>query len=175
MTVTVDRLIDVSGDGSAWRCFWSSDGADPLYRIYRNGRFVRATVENSAVFTTRPGTWEVIEVVDDLQTPRRAAQLEAIITVAAAAGAAGYRIEELVDSVWSPLLTVDDDGSSEYSVTTPPLLGVQTYQFRVVPYDAAGNDGSPTAVTFEIKRHPDPPEVDYAFDDVTKTVTLTAL
>lgn len=172
MAVTIDSVIRVGRH--SWRVGWSSDPAGAVFRVFRNGRALGVTRATSMVFTSRPGSWPVIEVLDSADAPRRTAEPEAIVQWEAVAGAAGYRVEQLIDAVWVGLTTVDDDGSATYRVTTNPLEDATEYQFRVIPLGADGNEGTPAAITVEAVRHPDPPHVGYAFDDSMKTVTIEA-
>lgn len=86
-----------------------------------------------------------------------------------------YRVEQNKDAGgWTSLGTVQDDGSWYYSFTTARLADLSSYQFRVVPVDEAGNDG--TAITWSadtIVRRPDAVDFDVTFNSPATTVTFS--
>ena len=56
---------------------------------------------------------------------------------------------------------------------TRVLADGETAQYRVVPVNEAGIDGSPRTFTVTMVRRPDPPDVDYTWDAETARVTLS--
>ena len=114
-------------------------------------------------------------VVRDTAANGTEVELPACLFVQVDADGLITRIEEYVDSEWAFLRSVPDDGSAQFSVTTDPIDDDTERQFRVRPFDAGGNDGTAITVSVTLARHPDPPNVTYAFDDGTKTVTITAV
>jgi len=62
-----------------------------------------------------------------------------------------------------------------YRTTTPRLDDLTDYEWRVVPMDAAGNDGAVVAKeTVRVVRRPDPPMFTATYSAATTRVTLAA-
>jgi len=88
-----------------------------------------------------------------------------------------YRVEQDQDGGgWSTVATVAAVADQwEYQVLSDRLEDLAQYTWRVVPIDAAGNDGTPIAAGEEkIVRTPDAPNFAIAFDDGTTKVTFSA-
>jgi hypothetical protein len=56
--------------------------------------------------------------------------------------------------------------------TTPALADEAVAQWRVTPYDAAGNAGTPTVSSALIVRYPDVPTVEYSYAAAGRLVTI---
>jgi hypothetical protein len=92
-----------------------------------------------------------------------------------ASDAAYYRIEQYVGAAWVAVATVAASTDPWQSYATVALADETSHQFRVIPIDAAGNDGTATAFTKLLVRYPEIPDVDFAYDGaVAGTVTITA-
>lgn len=89
------------------------------------------------------------------------------------AGAASYRIDEFVGSDWVAQFTVQDRGEGAFTYLTHWLNDATTYQFRVMPIGADGNDGTALEFEFDFVRHPDVPNVTYPVD-AGGNLTVTA-
>ena len=74
---------------------------------------------------------------------------------------------------WTQLAEIDDGGAARYSWRSAQLADSAVHGFRIVPVDAAGNEGVATEVDVLVVRPPDPPEVEYSFDDGTSKVTVS--
>jgi len=88
-----------------------------------------------------------------------------------------YRVEmQKNGGAWSTVAIVNHrPGVWMYRALTGRLDDLSSYVFRVIPIDAAGNDG--TAVTLEtekIVRTPDAPAFTISFDEPTAKVTFSA-
>jgi len=90
---------------------------------------------------------------------------------------AEYRIEQQrASGAWTVLGRVADDSSRwTYSVVTPRLDDLTSYGWRVVPIDAAGNDGTTLTLAQElIVRTPDAPRFTVTFDPLNDQVAFGA-
>ena len=88
-----------------------------------------------------------------------------------------YRIEQQKDGGgWTTLGYVDHlPAGWSYSHLTDRLTDLSTYAWRIVPVDAAGNDGTSLSLGSEkIVRTPDAPGFAIAFDEGTTKVTFSA-
>lgn len=173
MAVTIQQVVNTGPN--SWLVRWSSDQADPVFAVYRNGAFVRYTRGVSEVFTI-PGGNEtlIVQVLDDAALQAIAAETTAELTWPAVAGARAYRVEENVDAAWVLRATIADEGLAEHKFRTGPLTDLATHNFRVTSIGANDNESSPVATSVSIPRNPDPPEVAYSFDNGTKVVTIAA-
>lgn len=87
-----------------------------------------------------------------------------------------YRIEQQRDGGdWTTIATIRQDNSWSYKFETPVLDDLTDYAWRIVPVDAAGNDGPMlTFATERIVRTPDAPRFTVSFDEGTTYVTFAA-
>lgn len=88
-----------------------------------------------------------------------------------------YRIEQkLGGGAWTVLDRVfSAPGRWEYSYRTGRLDDLGSYQFQIVPVDAAGNDGTVVSIAAEtIVRTPDAPDFTATLNDATQKVTFAA-
>lgn len=156
------------------RLSWASDADDPIYRVYRDGELVlttRATTYDAAI---ADGAAPVFDVVDQEDADPSAFPPFAVVQWYQVADAAAYRVEQYVDSAWTMLVTVADDGRGYYQHRTATLADDTTHQFRVVPVSAAGNDGTPTTLSILMVRYPDPPDPAFSYDSGSTTVSIAS-
>jgi len=90
-----------------------------------------------------------------------------------------YRVEQKKRAVeWVSIGTVRRNGeawSDGYALLSPRLDDLSTYDWRIVPIDAAGNDGTATGLDSEdVVRTPDAPDFTISFDEGTTKVTFAA-
>ncbi len=88
-----------------------------------------------------------------------------------------YRVEQKKDAGdWSAVATVFAvDGQWSYRLLSDRLCDLADYTWRVVPVDAAGNDGTPIEIGPEtIVRTPDAPNFAISFDENTTKVTFSS-
>jgi hypothetical protein len=86
-----------------------------------------------------------------------------------------YRVEQKKDSDdWAVLgLVKHDPGTWQYRFLSNRLVDLASYQWRVVPVDIAGNDGTPlTLGPMTVVRSPDTPDVSATFNPVDSKVTF---
>jgi len=94
-----------------------------------------------------------------------------------ASDVAVYRVDQRVDAgEWTAVARVAADPAAwTYQVQTGVLTDLAEHEWRVVPLDAAGNEGTPLALDAEkVVRLPDAPDWTAAFDDETQKVTFAA-
>ena len=87
-----------------------------------------------------------------------------------------YRVDQRQSlGEWETIAEVASLGSTwEYSCVTPRLQDLATYEWRVVPIDAVGNEGTPLVIDSEsVVRRPDPPAFTATSDDGTARVTFS--
>lgn len=86
-----------------------------------------------------------------------------------------YRVEQQKDGgAWSSLGVVHHDPAKwSYAFLTPRLVDLSTYAWRVIPVDAAGNDGTAVSLSSEkVVRTPNAPKVTATFNAGAATVTF---
>ena len=76
---------------------------------------------------------------------------------------------------WSEIGRVPhNDALWTYSLFSPRLDDLTGYEWRVVPVDQAGNDGTSTDFASEtIVRTPDAPDFDMSYDEGTDKITFS--
>ena len=88
---------------------------------------------------------------------------------------ARYRVEQKKGAGdWASIGTVQRNAATwSYSLLSPRLDDLSTYQWRVIPCDEAGNDGTAKSVQSEdVVRIPDAPDFTITFDSGTAKVTF---
>lgn len=151
---------------------WTSDQADPVYRLYVDGELLAETELTVWRFAISPGTSPLIEIRDDATRPP-VYPGRATLHWRVAAGAVAYRVEAWSGTAWTVAGRVSVGGESAYATWTSDWLADgQTHQFRLLPLDAAGNEGEAVELAALIVRHPDPPEVALSYDPGTGLVTI---
>ncbi|KPL06089.1 hypothetical protein AMJ85_10735 [candidate division BRC1 bacterium SM23_51] len=175
MTVTLYEPIQVGPN--AWRLSWSSDQDDPDYRVYVNGEYRLTTRSNTTVLTLGAVESAVVDVFDDeTSRPSPAASAYVVLGWDAVADADYYRIERKIDGAWRLLANVDAGDQARCHYTTPALADtVAAREFRVTVVDDRGAESTPQSVDILMRRHPDPPRVEMAFNNTTKKVAVTAI
>lgn len=164
----------------------TSDLSAPIYyHWYVDGSFRASTQTNVLSFyldegeqlrlevldTTDPD-WDPIANAPDGYPPRRTLWWVRSIS----SDCVAYCVEQQKDGGgWSSLITIPArDGVWEYSYTTQRLDDLADYEWRVVPIDSLGNEGTPLALSAEtIVRTPDSPDWAFTFDEGTDKVTFT--
>lgn len=166
----------------------SSLSSPVYYHWYRDGAYVATTVDDASyTFRVLPGEQAHIECVDtndaDYDPVANAPTGEAPATRtlfwcrSLDTDCDHYRVEEQKDGGdWTLLATVphaDDQWSYEYH--TARLDDLTAYAWRIVPVDAAGNQGTALAMDAEdVVRTPDAPDYTIDWDSGTQLVTFTA-
>ena len=135
------------------------------YFWYLGGAYVGGGRSNRRTFVLPAGQSARVDVLDGSTSTPPASPVSypptrTILFVRSIGDVARYRIEQSENSgAWTAIAFVQDNpGTWSYSITTANLDDLSTYAWRVVPIDAAGNDGTPIALASElIVRMPDAP------------------
>jgi hypothetical protein len=85
--------------------------------------------------------------------------------------AAQYEIQQLEGITWTTLQTQPELGLGNGLYQTAWLEDETTYDFQVVPLDAANNPGTPIGWDVTVVRHPDVPDVTYTLNG-NMTITI---
>jgi len=172
MTVTVDSITPL-GAGS-YKSVWSSDLANPLFYIWRDGRLMDTTMALEYTLYVSSGEQLVLEVFDSADDVASDA-FPGKITLGwyPVADTAHYIIERLVNAVWVQKKQVNDTGLGFYQWQSDYLEDVTTHEFRIVPYGDNGNAGTALSFAVFMVRLPDVPDVSFSYDDSTNKVTIT--
>lgn len=179
MAITYGKVQPI--DATSFRLTWTSDETAPVpFRVYVGGRLVSSwespTQAGEIILTVPAGDAPFIEVLDKAcDIPAIAFSGRITLQWSSITGAANYRIEEYVDSVWTERNVITDNGDGVFTWLSRWLEDVTTHQFRIVPISTAGNEGTPIEKTVFMVRHPDPPDVEYTYNgSSTPTITISA-
>ena len=169
-------------DGQSFRVEFTSDETTPVpFRVIVDGLEVGAfsSSDGSGSFVVTVGIDESVflEVLDKAcQIPSIAFSGRMRVNWQAVVGATQYRVEEFVSAVWTARATITDRGEGAFEFVSRFLEDVTAHLFRVIPIDAAGNEGSPLTFTSLMVRHPAPPNVGYVYNGAgTPTVTISSV
>lgn len=152
-----------------------SDDGTPSFRWYLDGRLIEISPVGTRVFTVPLDEILFIEVLDDDTPPRRAWPAYILLQWRAVTGAAEYRVEESIASVWTARATIRERGTAYYSWRTRALEDGTVHAFRIIPVGTNGNDGTALARSVLMVRRPDPPRANERFSDSTHKVTVEVL
>ena len=174
MSVTLGTLVQVGYE--SWRLTFSSSEASATFYVYRDGQLVAETTAQWIDVLVPRGEYPVFTVVDDPDdAPAAGYPGRLVIQWRADTTADYYTVEQSVASVWTAVARVDETGLTGYlHWSTPWLDDVTTYQWRVTPHGSNGVDGSPTALSTLMVRHPDPPDVTVTYSAATGKLTVAA-
>lgn len=163
MAVTLTRSYSVGG--GVWRVEWTSNLANPTFRVYRNGKLALTTPAYSANFKVAPGEQLSLEILDGDAKPAPSFPGTMRLEWQNGGGSiASYRIEEWNGSQWNAAATLLNAGQWQFSYTTRFLEDCATHRFRVVPIGNNGNPGTPAEWSATMVRHPDAPRKNFVLD-----------
>lgn len=173
MTVSITS-VTAEGEG-AFRVVWSSTLSTPTFYVFVDGKEVTRTTLTSRVFHVEAGATPVLEVLDDPdETPSLARTSRRQMQWQGSGATARYRIERYNGADWDEVGSVEDIGvGGLFDFNTDPLPDGTAASYRVVPIGTNDNEGTPAALTINQVRHPDPPDVGYAYAAGTQKVTIT--
>lgn len=170
--VTADS--NLGPDGKVW------------YHWYVDGSYIASTTDNSHYIFLQADEQAQIEVVDTMD-PDFDPVANAPIGYPARKTIFWYRsMESDIDYYrvdqkegagdWTEIGRVPhDDSPWHYSLLTPRLTDLTAYQWRVMPVDQAGNDGTATTYDAEtVVRTPDAPDFTQTYDEDTDKITFAA-
>ena len=158
-----------------WRLAWSSDREDPTFWIYRDGALVVGpTTAATLLVRAAPGDDAVWEVIDeDGQAPDAAWPGRATLAWYGVAGAARYEVREYVGDEWVARAILYPDPAAYYTWTSRRLEDDQAHQFRVVAIGADGNESTAAERHLFMVRHPDVPDLAFAYSAASGEVTVS--
>jgi hypothetical protein len=88
--------------------------------------------------------------------------------------AESYLIQQYVDSAWSDIANVAEDNKGYYQYQTVALTDATTHQWRVLPVDHYGNEGTPVQFDMFLVRNPDTPSYAVTWDAGTNEIVVSA-
>ncbi len=161
-------------------------GESIRYHWYLDGVYVGVTFAGVRTFALEHGDQGRLEVLDTLDpdfdpvanAPEAWPARRRLWWVrSTAADVDHYRVEQQADGgAWSLLGIVRHEASAwDYEYLTPRLDDLTEYAWRVVPVDAAGNEGTALSLGSEdLVRTPDAPDFTATFNAGPTTVTIAA-
>lgn len=171
---TVTAVSNLSpGAGESIRFHWYVDGV-----------YVGVTFSGTRTFALEAGDQARVEVVDTLDpefdpiggAPEAWPARRKLWWIrSTAADVDHYRVEQQADGGdWSLIGIVPDRPAAwSYDFLTPRLDDLTTYAWRIVPVDAAGNEGTPLDLGSEdVVRTPDAPAFTATYNAGPATVTI---
>ena len=172
MSVTIETVQRV--DSRSVRLTWSSGLGTPTFYIWIDGTFAYETPLEQGTFAVRPGEAVVIDVFDaSTDEPDAAYPGRLLLGWWPSDDVDYYRIDEYYSAAWTERVRINDNGEGFFTWLTRFLEDVTSHQFRIVPVGTDGNEGTATALTSLMVRHPDPPDVSYAYSSGTTKLTIT--
>lgn len=162
-----------------------SDQAAAVFYWYLDGAFQQSTPTGLLALTLAAGEQVRVTVLDrDASFDPIAGGPEAhparrtlAWVRSLAADAAAYRVEQKAGvGSWEVVATVVATVALwEYRLVTERLNDLTDYQWRVIPIDRYGNEGTAVTLAAErVVRYPDAPDFGVVYDDGTQQVTVSA-
>lgn len=152
---------------------WESDQASPTYYLYIDARLAETTTRTWKQLDVARGEVIQFDVFDEsVSQPDPAYPSRALIAWDAVTDAVSYRIDQYVDSTWSELVLLRDTGATYYRYLTAVLDDDTSYLFRVVPIAENNIEGIAREVSLFMIRRPNPPDVTYAYNATSATITI---
>ncbi|HET6325802.1 MAG TPA: hypothetical protein VFG04_14085 [Planctomycetaceae bacterium] len=165
-------------DASLWQIKFRSQRVPPVtFTCYVAGQqvgtpIVSPTGTGEIRVAIAPGSSPFIEIIDH-GIPHYAAPGICTLNWREIQNSQAYQVQQLIGSTWTTLQTVPEKGKGNSLFQTAWLNDQQTYDFQVVPIDAANNPGTPIGWDITIVRHPDVPNVTYTLNN-NGTITIAA-
>ena len=170
--VTVTATSNLAGDGSVW------------YHWFLDGSFMASSQSNVYSVFLQPDEQARVDVLDSVD-PDYDPIANAPVGYPARKSVYWYRSFETdidfyrvdqnkASAGWTEVGRVPhSDSLWAYSLFTPRLTDLTSYEWRVMPVDLAGNDGTATTFAAEtIVRTPDAPEFTMVYDEGTDKITF---
>jgi len=141
-----------------FRFTYASNLDDPIFYIYLNGNLVTQTRETFYDVTASIESqiqFDVLDVVDDL--PNEFFPGTITLRWDGTPDSTSFRIEQYVDSEWVARQVIIADDSRVFHYESDLLDDSTVHQFRIVPIDDQGRDGTILEFEAEMCRYPDEP------------------
>lgn len=167
-------------DEMSFRLRWTSDLTPPVtFRVYQDGRLILNSISGDgtgeAIVTVGPGEQVDIQILDnDTERPRLAFPGRLTLNWLRVAAASYYRLDELVDAVWTERAQVPESGQGAYRWLSRFLEDEATHQFRVTAVGANGNDSTALEFSCLMVRAPSVPAHTFVYDPLDGTVSIEA-
>ena len=153
---------------------WTSTISGATFYVYRDREFVTATGAASQQFRVVPGEYLLLDVFDSSSTvPGYARAGRVYLCWYASAAASSYLVQEYVAAAWVDRQTIPDNGEGFFRFLTRYLEDGSDTSFQVLAIDAADNQATATPFAVVQVRHPEIPDVSYAYASGTAVVTIT--
>ena len=156
---------------------WS--GTAP-YDVWQDGVKVRnQTTSTTYTAQTTNGTTNplpAIEITDSTDTdPAQSIQYSPLVKFQwrGQADASYYVVEQYIDSEWTALAMIKENGTGYYSYESTHQTDGITAEFRVLPTDSRAYQGLPLPITHTVVRNPVPPAVAYSYSAGTGLLTMS--
>ena len=146
----------------------------PPFALYRLGRLLAPTTfeDVDAGYTTNdttrifidgteyePPMLEVLDSTDSYTPDNVLYPAYLILQWREAANAVQYRVDRYVGAAWVRQQYITASNAGYYTYETPALIDGESYQYRVVPINAAGDDLIPVAYSTDMVTIPEAPSV----------------
>lgn len=155
--VTIDDYIQTGP--TQFEFIYSSDLDDPTFYIYVDGAFVTETKETTWTVTAPLNSQFQFDVLDvETDTPEEHFPSKFTLRWDGTPDSTSYRVDQYVTDQWVAKHVAIADDTRVYHYKTDTLDDSTTYQFRVVPLDSIGRDGTVTEFEAEMCRYPDEPD-----------------
>lgn len=158
----------------SWYWAWTSNTAPsgPFY-VYVDGVYAATVYQPWYQVELALGEQVQIEVLDDTSAPSEAYPSRTVLMWDASADAVSfYRVDEYSGGVWTQVTLMQPaSGQTHFEWQTDPLADGSAHVYRVVPVDAAGNDGVSKRFDVTMVRRPDPPTVVRTWNQITGVMT----
>lgn len=167
-------------DEATWRLRWTSDVTPPVtFRVYQDGRKIAESISGDGtgelVVAIPPGEQADIEILDHAtQRARLAYPGRLTLNWLRVDSASYYRIDELVDAVWTERTQVPESGQGAYRWQSRFLEDETTHQFRVTAVGSNGNESTALSFSCDMVRAPSVPAVTYTYNAGDGTVSIGA-
>jgi len=172
MSVTYESYQQIGP--TTWYVAVSSTESDPTYRWYLDGVLILTGPQSWRYIDVGEGSFQ-LEVRDDASAAAEAYPAYAILSWQTVTDADNWRVEQYVEDAWTLKRTIADNGQSAFRYQTDELTDGTAYQFRAVPVNAEGIQGTAREWSFTCVRRPAAPSVGYTYTGaVSKTVTIAA-
>ncbi len=165
-------------DATSFLVSFTSDQTAPVhFRVFLAGTifddFYSSSQSSEITINVGAGESPFLEILDkDCLVPSIAFPGHCVLNWLSIGSAVSYLIQQY-NGTWVTQATIKDDGSGVFNWSSGWLVDESVNQFRVVPVDSSGNQGTPLTFNFFMVRHPDPPNTTITFS--TGQFTLTAI
>ena len=152
--------------------YFASDLSDPTFYIWLNGEFVTDTKDTYYKATVPFGEQVQFDVFDDPdEVPAAYYPPYATLRWEGSGAPESFRVEQEIDAVWVLQAIVPSRLTNLYHWKSRKLDDATTHNFRVIPIDTEGRQGTIREFSIEMCRYPDAPSQDMTF--VAGEVSLT--